>query len=78
LLVAGETTLSQSRVGLLLTRHARLEGGRVGLLLAGRVEGDIQAVVGPRTAALMAAVGGAVLGILLGVITRRKGRGRTA
>lgn len=68
LILAGQTVLAQSQVGLLATRHANLERTRVGLLLAGRVEGQVEAVIGPQTAALMATVGGAVLGLFLGLI----------
>jgi hypothetical protein len=74
LLTPGAVTMDQSGAGLLAAREVQAKNSSTLMLLAGKVEGDIEASFGPRESAIFGAVAGVVAGliVLLGNLVRRR------
>lgn len=68
-LVAGEARVHQGGAGIVVTRHAHLTDSKVGILLAGRVDGKVQALMSNESALRFGAALGATLGVA--VLLRR-------
>jgi hypothetical protein len=70
-LAARPLTLDRSVVGLVAGRHVRAERSAALVLLAGHVEGEVRASLGPREALLFGAAAGFVGGLLTWLMRRR-------
>ena len=73
-LARGDVTMDQSGAVALAARSVKAKNCGTLLLLAGQVEGEVNAAFGPREAAVFGAVAGTVAGLvlLLGRLVRRR------
>ena len=64
-LTGGSVTMDQSGAVAMAARNVRAKNCGAFLLLASRVEGDVNAAFGPRESAIFGAVAGVVAGLVL-------------
>ncbi|HEX2924243.1 MAG TPA: hypothetical protein VHS28_09470 [Chloroflexota bacterium] len=64
-LLAGEARVQNGGAGIMVTQNAQLVDTKVGILLAGKVEGNVQAVMDTESALRFGAALGATLGVAL-------------
>ncbi len=69
-LIAGDARIHQGGAGIVVARHADLTDTRVGVLLAGTANGDVQPLLDTAGAMRFGAAFGLVLGVAL-IISRR-------
>ena len=75
-LAAGNVKMDQAGAAVVAARSVKADNCNTLLLLAGRVEGDVKAVFGPRESAIFGVVTGAVAGavLLLARLVQRRRR----
>jgi hypothetical protein len=68
----GDQVVDQSAVGALVTQKATVRNGIIGVLIAGKVEGEYQTLLDPQAALAFGAAFGTVMALILRLTRRKK------